>query len=214
MTNISDTIAEVFRSMSEAMILLGPGILGEFGVVPREAEGAMETDGIGESSKAEGEKETGLPIEVQEMILAAGRTGDELPVEIQEMMKALELKAMEEPMETEPSPNDLDANVFSAIVLLVLQREHPCQTEDLLDTNEPEDDEEEGKSLPNGEIDSVLFDSAVDAIIALAKVLKEQFVPEFNPFYIELKKFTVNTTRENILTFCRKANRQKSGQWL
>ena len=199
-TNISDTVAEVFRSMAEAMTLLGPGILGEFGVVPRQAEGAMETDGIGGSSKDEGAIAIELPIEVQEMILAAEKSGDELPAEIQEIIRAAELKATEEPMETEPSPKDLDANVFSALVLLVLQREHPCQEEDQLDTNEP-DEEEEGKSPPNGEIDSVLFDSAVDALIALAKVLKEQFVPELNPFYVELQKFTVNRDRDNILTF-------------
>jgi hypothetical protein len=193
--------------MSEAMTLLGPGILGEFGVVPHEAEGAMETDVIEGPRKAEEEKGNALPVEVQKMILAAEQNGEELPVEIQEMIKALELKGMEEPMETEPSPNDLDANVFSALVLLVLQREHPCQAEDQLDTNEPDDDdeeEEEGKGPPNGEIDSVLFDSAVDALIALAKVLKEQFVPEFNPFYIELQKFTVNQTTEYILTFVEK----------
>ena len=194
--------------MSEAMTLLGPGILGEFGVVPRETEEAMETDGIGGPSKDEVAKGTALPIEVQEMILAAERSGDELPVEIQEMIKVVESKANEEPMETEPSPNDLDANVFSALVLLVLQREHPCQAEDRLDTNEPDDDEEEeeeeGKALLNGEIDSVLFDSAVDALIALARVLKEQFVPELNPFYIELRKLTVDQIRENILTFVEK----------
>jgi hypothetical protein len=204
--NLSDTVAEVFRSMSEAMTLLGPGILGEFGVVPRKTEGEMETDGMEGPSEVEEADGGILPIEVQQMVLAAERSGDELPIEIQEMIKAAELKAMEEPMETEPSPNDLDANVFSALVLLVLQREHPCQVEDRLDTDEHDDDdeEEEGKSPLNGEIDSVLFDSAVDALIALAKVLKEQFVPELNPFYMELKKLAVNQTSENVLTFVEK----------
>ncbi len=198
--------------MSEAMTLLGPGILGEFGVVPREAEGAMETDGpveIGGSRKAEGATETGLPIEIQQMILAAEQGGDKLPPEIQVMIKAAELKGLEEPMETEPSPKDLDANVFSALVLLILQREHPCQGEDLIGDETEDDEEEEEKGTPRGEIDAVLFDSAVDAVIALAKVLKEQFVPEFNPFYLELVKFTVNQSSKNILTFCRKVNHRK-----
>ena len=100
--------------MSEAMTLLGPGILGEFGVVPREAEVAMETEApveIRGSRKAGGATETGLPIEVQQMILAAEQSGDELPPEIQEMIKAVELKGLGEPMETEPSPKDLDAKM-------------------------------------------------------------------------------------------------------
>lgn len=78
----------------------------------------------------------------------------------------------------------LDANELAAITLLVLQREHPCQ-------REQDDDDFPTEEEDIAEIEGVLLDAAVDMVIALAKVLKEQFAPEFDPFYRRLIKSTV-----------------------
>jgi hypothetical protein len=82
-----------------------------------------------------------------------------------------------------------DGNELAAITLLVLQREHPCQRE-----HDDEDYPTEEDDI--AEIESVLLDSAVDIVIALAKVLKDQFAPEFNPFYQRLVKSTVASSSE------------------
>jgi len=54
------------------------------------------------------------------------------------------------------------------------------------DEEDPEPDNEE-----LAEIETVLLDSAVDIVIAFSRVLKEQFAPEFDPFYIRLMKYIV-----------------------
>ena len=114
-----DIMAEILRSVSDALNILGPGILG---------------DG---------------------MFLATSRS-------------------------------NLDANELAAITLLVLQREHPSQRED--DDEAPPPDDED-----IAQIEELLLDAAVDIVIALSKVLKDQFAPEFGPFYRRLIKFTVCT---------------------
>jgi hypothetical protein len=80
----------------------------------------------------------------------------------------------------------LDGNELAAITLLVLQREHPCQHEDDDDETLPADEED------IAEIEGVLLDAAQDVVIALAKTLKEQFAPEFGPFYRRLIKSSVS----------------------
>jgi hypothetical protein len=74
-----------------------------------------------------------------------------------------------------------DGNELAAITLLVLQREHPCQRE-LDDDDLPAEEED------IAEIESVLIDASVDIVIALAKVLQDQFASEFGPFYARLIK--------------------------
>ena len=84
---------------------------------------------------------------------------------------------------------DIDGNELAACTLLVLQREHPCQV-----------DEDAFDDLPNteddeiAEIEGVLLDAAVDVVIALAKVLEDQFAAELDPFYMRLLKFSVSTS--------------------
>ena len=79
----------------------------------------------------------------------------------------------------------LDGVELSAITLLVLQREHPCQHEED-DEDEPRPDDED-----IAEIEGVLLDAAVDVVIALSRTLTQQFAPEFDPFYLRLLKSTV-----------------------
>jgi importin-4 len=74
---------------------------------------------------------------------------------------------------------------LGVITLLVLQREHPCQRDDDGEENPPPEDED------IAEIEGVLLDAAVDVVIALAKVLKDQFAQEFDPFYRRLIKYSV-----------------------
>src|SRR5579859_1844822 len=78
----------------------------------------------------------------------------------------------------------LDGNELAVITLMTLNREHPCQCDDDEDETGPKDDED------LAEIEGVLLDAAVDMVIALAKVLKEQFSSEFGPFYRRLLKNT------------------------
>jgi len=80
-----------------------------------------------------------------------------------------------------------DGNELAAITLLILQREHPCQ-------KEVDDDDFPTEEEDIAEIEGVLLDAAVDMVIALAKVLKDQFAPEFGPFYRRLIKSTVHLT--------------------
>jgi importin-4 len=116
MANDSGVMAEIFRSMSDALNILGPGILGNG---------------------------------------------------------------------TSPSAlSNSDGNELAAITLLVLQREHPSQREDDDEENPPEEED-------IAEIEGALLDAAADMVTALAKVLKEQFAPEFDPFYRRLLKYTV-----------------------
>jgi importin-4 len=88
-----------------------------------------------------------------------------------------------------PSQDDTnsDGNELAAITLLILQREHPCQ-------KEADDDDFPTEEEDIAEIEGVLLDAAVDMVIALAKVLKDQFAPEFGPFYRRLIKSTVHLT--------------------
>jgi len=72
---------------------------------------------------------------------------------------------------------------LAAITLLVLQREHPSQRDG--------DDEPTPEDEDIAEIEELLLDAAVDVVISLANVLKDQFAPEFDPFYHRLIKFTV-----------------------
>jgi importin-4 len=117
--NVRDVMAEILRSMSDALNLLGPGILG---------------NGISSQDAA-----------------------------------------------------NIDANELAAITLLVLQREHPCQHEDDDEENHPSEDGD------IAEIEGVLLDAAVDVVVSLARVLKEQFASEFDPFYQRLNKYAVST---------------------
>jgi hypothetical protein len=84
-----------------------------------------------------------------------------------------------------PLRSNLDGNELAAITLMVLQREHPCQRDE--DDDEPPQDDEEV-----AEIETVLLDAAVDVVIALAKVLTDQFAHAFDPFYRRLIHYTVN----------------------
>lgn len=68
---------------------------------------------------------------------------------------------------------------------MVLQREHTCQKDD--DNDEPRQDDED-----MAEIESVLLDAAVDVVIALAKVLTDQFAHAFDPFYRRLIHYSVH----------------------
>jgi len=97
-----------------------------------------------------------------------------------------------------------DGNELAAITLLVLSREHPCQVED--DEDEPPSTEEDDIA----EIEGLLIEAAVDVVIAMAKTLKEQFAPEFGPFYRRLVKSTVRLYSSTYLTF-RKARTQRRG---
>ena len=110
-------MAEIFRSMSDAMTSIGPGVLGE-----------------GTSFQRLG--------------------------------------------------SNLDGMELAAITLMVLQREHLSQRDD--DDEEPPQEDED-----MAEIESVLLDAAVDVVIALAKVLTDQFALEFGPFYRRLIHYTV-----------------------
>ena len=83
------------------------------------------------------------------------------------------------------SCTNLDGNELAAITLLVLQREHPCQHEGDEDEGPPTEDED------IAEVEGVLLDAAVDVVIALAKVLRDQFASEFDPFYQRLTKYAV-----------------------
>jgi len=85
-----------------------------------------------------------------------------------------------------------EAVELAAITLIVLQREHPCQREEE-DEDEPAIDDED-----IAEIEGVLLDAAVDVVIALARTLKDQFAPEFDPFYRRLLKNTVCTQSRTI----------------
>ena len=78
-----------------------------------------------------------------------------------------------------------DGNELAAITLLVLSREHPSQVED--DDEEPPSTEDDDIA----EVEGLLIEAAVDVVIAMAKVLREQFAPEFGPFYRRLVKSTV-----------------------
>jgi hypothetical protein len=100
----------------------------------------------------------------------------------------------------------LDGVELAAIALIVLQREHPCQVEeDDEDTPTPDDEE-------LAEIETVLLDSAVDVVIALSRVLKEQFAPEFDPFYYGLMKYTVLVLLAGLT--CSRARMLLNGPWL
>jgi hypothetical protein len=66
-----------------------------------------------------------------------------------------------------------------------LSREHPSQVED--DDEEPPSTEDDDIA----EVEGLLIEAAVDVVIAMAKVLREQFAPEFGPFYRRLVKSTV-----------------------
>lgn len=74
---------------------------------------------------------------------------------------------------------------MAAITLHVLRREHLCQRDYDGDDNPTPDDDD------IAEIEGVLLDAAVDFVIALAKVLKDQFASEFDLFYYQLIKYSV-----------------------
>jgi len=79
------------------------------------------------------------------------------------------------------------------MTLMVLQREHPCQRDEDDDEEPPPDDEED-----MAEIESILLDAAVDVVIALAKVLTDQFSHAFDPFYRRLIHYTVHASSDNV----------------
>ena len=94
--------------------------------------------------------------------------------------------------------DDREMSEIIAITLLVLERDHPCMNDD--EENRPPDDDE------RAEIEIILIDAAVDVVVALAKTLKDNFVPDFEPFYRQFVKFTVLSPRSNVfLIFCRVA---------
>lgn len=66
-----------------------------------------------------------------------------------------------------------------------MSREHPCQVE------EDEDEVPSTEDDDIAEVEGLLIEAAVDVVIAMGKVLKEQFAPEFGPFYRRLVKSTV-----------------------
>jgi hypothetical protein len=76
-----------------------------------------------------------------------------------------------------------------------------------------EDDDDEPPSPEDddiAEIEGLLIEAAVDVVIAMAKVLKEQFAPEFGPFYRRLIKSTVWIYTTTYLIF-RKARIRRRG---
>ena len=73
---------------------------------------------------------------------------------------------------------------------MVLQREHPCQRDDDAEEEPPQDDED------MAEIETVLLDAAVDVVIALAKVLTDQFAHAIDPFYRRLIHYTVHNSSQ------------------
>lgn len=66
-----------------------------------------------------------------------------------------------------------ECSTLCSEVALVLQGSHPCQVDDLFD--EEEALKQAGEVVELSEYDLVLYDSAMDVVIQLAKVLKDQF---------------------------------------
>jgi hypothetical protein len=95
---------------------------------------------------------------------------------------------------------------LAANCLLVLYREHPSQCDDDDDDPPPSEDED------IAEIEGVLLDAAVDVVVALANVLKDQFAQEFDPFYQRLIKYSVLLS--NYVLIFREARIQRRGQRL
>ena len=80
-------------------------------------------------------------------------------------------------------------------MLLILQREHPClKAEDFILGQDDEEDDESFQTRffqDDKELKEMLLEEAVESVFTLGKVLQDQFAHEFNPFYVELIKYTV-----------------------
>lgn len=97
-----------------------------------------------------------------------------------------------------------DLNKICDLILLVLQKQHPCQTGDeggLFGNDDGEEDVVEADDEDSAEYDAMLIDAANDMIIALSFSLGSQFEQPFSLFLPHiLKFFSSKSTTERATT--------------